>query len=161
RHADAIDDEYARAGTEAGGGDHVAYETEIERRHDDADQLAGAATRLHDGVHGRRAGLEHSIADISAEAVRADVDVRRHRIAKQELAIGVEDGDGLDDRDAAAQAAEEQLAVARVTRRIGPLRCCELDRAPRALQRAVEGGAERADVSERAALDLVLDVVTR
>ena len=79
----------------------------------------------------------------------------------EQRAVGIEDRQRLHDRHLAAQPPHEQLRRARVVGRIGPRRRRELDGAPRILQRAVERRAERADVGERAALDLVLDVVPR
>ena len=134
-----------------------------------ADQLAGPAARLEHEPHARpRAGGEVDIADVAAEAVRAEVGAGRHRIAGEQPARArLDQRDRGEDRDLAAQPAQQAIGRAHVADRrvrhalVGPRRAGELDRAPRVLQRGVERRAHRADQREVAAHDLALEILLR
>ena len=159
--AGAIDDDHPRAGPERGARDHGAHEPEIEAGDERAHQLTGAAAGLDDEVDDRPAGLVRGVADVAAEAVVADVELGRHRIADPQRAVRIDDRECVDHRHAAAQPAEQQLGLPDIARRVGPRAGRELDGAPRVLQGVVERGAERVDVGERAAVDLVAHAVAR
>ena len=103
RDATAVDDEHAGSRPESRRGDHVAHEAEIERRHEHAHELAGAAARLHHEVDLLAIARGLRVADVAAEAVRSDVDAFRDRIAVAELAVGVEDRQPRQDRNVAPQ----------------------------------------------------------
>ena len=123
RHAGAVDDEHARARAEPRRGDHVVHEAEIEARDEHAHQLAGAAARLDDEADDRLVRRRTRIADVAAEAVRADVDAGRHRIA---VAAACRRDRGstsaCDNRHVAAQPAQRAAGSRARRRRVGPLR---------------------------------------